>query len=763
MNGIGLCGMRRAGGVLLAVILATVSPTAFASNDTLDFDGSYSALNLGWDSGWWPGGGTDAPGGSPLQVRVSAIAAADANAEVHGGLGLEDSEVSLTPGSGAWDYQFGAALAIQAAINLSFTVPNPFGSDFKLGPWIIDIPFTPGFDLLTNGETAFNGYLLDESSTMSDVTEDIPIYNLSLIEYLIGGIDLPDWVLDVLDLDAGLTLNASIETTATLSCDSIMLSDGTVITTENGAYAVSAAPPSFDVSADYNERLDWDLTLIARPSLFIRILGQRWDLPVLAIPWNVFDGVQNLDMNTENVSLAVEAVPEGEGAPEGEAEGSIEGILEGEIEGILEGEDTIEFATGCAVPCATGCASESLVSGFETALLNLYSTELLGVNPFTADLDGDAIRDLDLARLLDVLLASYEMPTHCCVRAAYQQNYAAVAAALEAGNPLSGTLSDVMLTQALSGLVTMGTPGSYAVFRDVSSALALQIPSALLSTAAAPVVAAFGDADLDGVCNVSEYFGAQQNALGFVFAATDQELRTSGAVCAQECVEWTEGETSEGEGEFTLNVNLLMIQEGDGQGVVLVSPDQPSFAPGTALVLQVVVAPGSAFGGWNGVSGVTKPGEDGDDVVWINGTNQYILLMDTTKVIRPYFYSLGLPEGEGEVAEGEIVEGEGEVPAPDPNSADVDGDFQIQLDELLRMIQMFNAGAYYCDAEADDGFSVVELVPGASRLCAFHSADYTPPNWTIELSELLRVVQFFNLGGYVACSESEDGYCAASR
>jgi hypothetical protein len=747
--------------------LAAVSPAAFASSDALDFDGSYSALNLGWDSGWWPGGGTGAPGGSPLQVRVSAIAAADANAEVHGGLQLEQEALALTPGSGAWNYQFGAALAIQAAINLSFTVPNPFGSDFKLGPWIVDVPFTPGFDLLTNGETSFNGYLLDDSSTLADVTEDIPIYNLSLIEYLIGGIDLPDWVLDVLDLDAGLTLNASIETTATLSCDSILLSDGTVITTENGAYAVSAAPPSFDVAADYNERLDWDLTLIARPSLFIRILGQRWDLPILAIPWNVFDGVQDLNMNTDYVSLAVEPTPEGEGEGvfEGEPEGTVEGAVEGELEGSLEGEDTIEFTTGCPAPCETGCASDSVVSGFETALLNLYSSELVAVNPFTADLDGDAVRDIDLAKLLDVVLASFDMPTHCCVRVAYQQNYGAVATAVAAGNPPSGTLSDTMLIQALTGLVTLGTPESYGLFRSIADSLALQIPSESLSTAAAPVIAAFGDADLDGVCNVSEYYGAQQNALGFIFAATDPQLRTSGAVCALECFEWTEGEATEGEGEFTANVNLLMIQEGDGQGVVLVSPDQASFAPGTALVLQVVVAPGSAFGGWNGVSGVAQPGENGDDVVWINGTNQYILLMDTTKVIRPYFYSLGLPEGEGEAAEGEgePAEGEGEVAPPDPNSADMNGDFEIQLEELLRMIQMFNAGAYYCDAASDDGFSVVELVPGASRLCAFHSADYNPANWTIELSELLRVVQFFNLGGYVACDESEDGYCAASR
>ena len=34
-----------------------------------------------------------------------------------------------------------------------------------------------------------------------------------------------------------------------------------------------------------------------------------------------------------------------------------------------------------------------------------------------------------------------------------------------------------------------------------------------------------------------------------------------------------------------------------------------------------------------------------------------------------------------------------------------------------------------------------------------------PPDWEINLSELLRLIQFFNSGGYHRCLEGEDGFC----
>jgi len=98
---------------------------------------------------------------------------------------------------------------------------------------------------------------------------------------------------------------------------------------------------------------------------------------------------------------------------------------------------------------------------------------------------------------------------------------------------------------------------------------------------------------------------------------------------------------------------------------------------------------------------------------------------------------------------------------PVVHSADGDADGVIALDELLRVIQLYNAAGYHCaeSPEAtEDGFE-----PGAdagAQSCTPHTSDYSTQDWEIRLSELLRLIQFYNTGGYIACPSSEDGLCA---
>ncbi|MCX8064482.1 MAG: PhoPQ-activated protein PqaA family protein [Candidatus Hydrogenedentes bacterium] len=121
----------------------------------------------------------------------------------------------------------------------------------------------------------------------------------------------------------------------------------------------------------------------------------------------------------------------------------------------------------------------------------------------------------------------------------------------------------------------------------------------------------------------------------------------------------------------------------------------------------------------------------------------------------------GTPEGEG-VIEGS-VEGEGSTegePLPPYHSADTNKDNQINLSELLRVIQFFNSYGYYC---ADSPhFSEDGYIPGigTNHSCRHHASD-TNKDWEISLSELLRLIQFFNSGGYYPCPDqnTEDGYC----
>lgn len=90
------------------------------------------------------------------------------------------------------------------------------------------------------------------------------------------------------------------------------------------------------------------------------------------------------------------------------------------------------------------------------------------------------------------------------------------------------------------------------------------------------------------------------------------------------------------------------------------------------------------------------------------------------------------------------------------HSADQDQDNKISLTELLRVIQFFNLRGFHCQEGTEDGFT-----PGAGTPtdCTPHASDYNTQNWQISLTELLRLIQFFNLRSYYACAESEDGFC----
>lgn len=92
------------------------------------------------------------------------------------------------------------------------------------------------------------------------------------------------------------------------------------------------------------------------------------------------------------------------------------------------------------------------------------------------------------------------------------------------------------------------------------------------------------------------------------------------------------------------------------------------------------------------------------------------------------------------------------------HSADITPDSHLTLNELLRVIQFFNIGAFSCGAGSEDGF----LTGPGNMDCTPHSSDYINQDWRIELGELLRLVQFLNVDGMYICPEAQtdDGFCA---
>ncbi len=90
-----------------------------------------------------------------------------------------------------------------------------------------------------------------------------------------------------------------------------------------------------------------------------------------------------------------------------------------------------------------------------------------------------------------------------------------------------------------------------------------------------------------------------------------------------------------------------------------------------------------------------------------------------------------------------------------PHSADTDVNWRISLSELLRVIQLFASREYHCAEGTEDGFAGG---PGP-RDCPPHDSDYgVTQNWRIGLSELLRLIQFFNSRDYHVDTSAEDGF-----
>jgi len=123
----------------------------------------------------------------------------------------------------------------------------------------------------------------------------------------------------------------------------------------------------------------------------------------------------------------------------------------------------------------------------------------------------------------------------------------------------------------------------------------------------------------------------------------------------------------------------------------------------------------------------------------------------------------GIPVDANAVAGGIRVDGsglEGEGCAAEVHTADTNANESIGLTELLRVIQFFNSDGLHCAASpgaTEDGYVPG---PGSPQTCCPHNSDYRGgANWRVDLTELLRLIQFFNFGAYHPCAGGEDGFC----
>ena len=89
------------------------------------------------------------------------------------------------------------------------------------------------------------------------------------------------------------------------------------------------------------------------------------------------------------------------------------------------------------------------------------------------------------------------------------------------------------------------------------------------------------------------------------------------------------------------------------------------------------------------------------------------------------------------------------------HDADLTGNQQIELTDLLQLVSLYNAGNFHCIQHAH----YTTYHPGSGNTtCRPHHSDYNPTDWQINMAELLRLVQFYNAGAYHARLETEDGF-----
>ncbi len=218
---------------------------------------------MGFDSGWVPGGSGPDPGGFIIQVRINATAGYTYDAAVNGAFNLDlDSMLGLGPAAGSWGFYFGAEFFMKAA----FDIPPLFG--YKIDPFIVDIPYVPDFNLVTSDRDNFNSWLLEEVSTVRDEGGRTQVTSVDLVSLLITqGVlpELPSWVpLPKL----GATLDIGAIANGSLTCDNIALSDGTVYTQEAQQLPVYVPQSGYQAIATYNEDAELNLGVKFYPYVF---------------------------------------------------------------------------------------------------------------------------------------------------------------------------------------------------------------------------------------------------------------------------------------------------------------------------------------------------------------------------------------------------------------------------------------------------------------------------------------------------------------
>ena len=184
------------------------------------------------------------------------------------------------------------------------------------------------------------------------------------------------------------------------------------------------------------------------------------------------------------------------------------------------------------------CTPVSIDAQLESSLGQLYGISLIDLDTDTADTDENSIMDGAHARFLDYVLLHPELPIHCCVQKAYQNN---VQAANQIADQVPGIYFSTLIARGVfvnttAGLATIGEKATLDILLgsvDMLPGFPVISPD-VFDRSAAPWLAYNGDADRDGVSNAGEFNAVRKvggNFEQFIQAALDFDQRLDGGGC----------------------------------------------------------------------------------------------------------------------------------------------------------------------------------------------------------------------------------------
>ncbi|HOL21155.1 MAG TPA: hypothetical protein PK813_13050, partial [Candidatus Hydrogenedens sp.] len=246
--------------------------------------------------------------------------------------------------------------------------------------------------------------------------------------------------------------------------------------------------------------------------------------------------------------------------------------------------------------CWDTCNQTAVSAGFETALRSLYGLATwLGLNPDTADIDGNGMYDVAQARLLDYILAHPELPVFCCVKNAYMNNRVVAQGKWESIPLIGQVFTPTTFINVIAGVLTTGEQSLINSVVSIIDTLLFWTTFTLneYDLTAGQYLTSAGDPDFDGVCNVGEYkayVSAPTDIDTFILASLDINQAVNGGGCPL-CPGTYEGEPPCNIEDIT-HYYYILIMFGDTDGNGLLSKEELKAITGwsdTALSLWGLV------------------------------------------------------------------------------------------------------------------------------------------------------------------------------